>query len=232
MIKKLTGKITSITDISNTAKEIGIALPEPLNFIPGSFVNVFINISGEKIRRAYSISSSSNNQQDITITVRLSPAGTVTPLFWKENMVGQTIEIMGPLGLNTADKMISNKKFLFAFGVGAGVVKSLADYFSTVNKVDSLTITTGSRREDEILYKEYFDNLAHTSQNTTIIHVVSEVQEGSQNLKGYIQDHIDAFDFNNSDIYVCGQERACNELVAKVSSMNPTGCNFFIEAFH
>lgn len=229
-IKKFTGKIIRVTDISPTAKEITIKLSEPLNFMAGSFVNVFMDIDGQKVRRAYSISSAPEERGFITLTIRLTPDGTMTPLFWKQDMVGQELELMGPLGLNTADKMKNKKIYLFAFGVGAGVVKSLAGYFVDLDK--EIVIVTGSRNEDEILYKDYFDGLAAKSKRVSVRHVVSKPKQESTLLKGYIQDHLDGFDFNNSDVYVCGQEAACNDLVSKIKLTEPTNCSFLIEGFH
>ncbi|HAS80927.1 MAG: Oxidoreductase FAD/NAD(P)-binding domain protein [Candidatus Nomurabacteria bacterium GW2011_GWE1_32_28] len=231
-IKKITGKINNVVDLSKTAKEISINLSEPIDFISGSFMNVFIDINGEKVRRAYSISSSSLENKNITFTIRLSPVGLLTPLFWKKDMIGEDIEMMGPLGLNTVDKMKQDKIYLFAFGVGAGVVKSIASYFFNQKNIKSLTILTGSKSEDEILYKDYFNSLSLGSGNVFVDHIVSRTREGSTIKKGYIQDYINEFDFNNSDVYVCGKEKACNDLVEKIKLMNPSDCNYFIEGFH
>lgn len=230
-IKKLTGTVISSADLSPTAKEVTIELPEPLGFIAGSFVNVFMDINGTKVRRAFSISSAPQEQNLITLALRLSPSGVMTPLFWERNMVGTQLEIMGPLGLNTADKMRHKKVYLFAFGVGAGVVKSLAGHFASARDRD-LVLVTGSRHEDEILYKDYFDALAAESERVSVLHVVSQPQEGSNVPKGYIQDHLSKFNFDNSDVYVCGQEAACSQLVEKIKSTAPADCSFFIEGFH
>lgn len=231
-IKKFTGEITKITDLSKTAKEVTIALSEPIEFLPGSFMNVFIDVNGEKLRRAYSISSSMNDHNVITFSIRLSLNGTVTSLFWNKDMTGEKLELMGPMGLNTVDKMKHDKVYLFAFGVGVSVVKSVSDYFTHIKKVEHLTIYTGSRTEDEILYKDYFDNLAKENSNVSVKYVISNPMEGSNAPKGYIQDFIGDLDFNNSDVYVCGQEKACSALVEKVNTMSHTDCSFFIEAFH
>jgi NAD(P)H-flavin reductase len=231
-IKNFIGEITNIIDLSSSAKEIKISLNEPMDFLPGNFVNVFFDINGEKLRRAYSISSSLNDKNNITLSVRLSLDGVVTNYIWKNNMIGKKVEIMGPFGLNTVDKMNHNKVYLFAFGVGVSVIKSVADYFSNIKKIDNLVIMTGSRNEDEILYKDYFDDLASKSEKIKVVYVVSKKNEGSTLSEGHIQDFIDNFDFNNSDVYVCGQEKACTELVGKVKLANPNDCNFFIESFH
>ena len=231
-IKKFNGEISYIIDLSGTAKEIGIKLSEPIDFNSGSFMNIFFNVNGEKVRRAYSISSPSNNHNSITLSIRRSLTGLISPMFWNRDMIGQEIELMGPLGLNTVDKMHNDRIYLFAFGVGVGVIKSVSDYFVNIKKVKNLTIITGSRSEDEILYKNYFNNLEKNYKNISVKHIVSKPSEGSGVYKGYIQDHIKGLDFNNSDVYICGQEKACNELVQKIKSTDPIDCNFFIEGFH
>ena len=199
-IKKITGKIIKISDLSKTAKEIMIDLSEPLEFNPGSFVNVFFDINGEKVRRAYSISSTSKNNKNITLSIRLSPNGAVTPIFWKKDMIGEQIELMGPLGLNTVDKMNQNKIYLFAFGIGVGVVKSIADYFTETKKVNNLTIISGSRCEEEILYNDYFKEISDKYKNVSFSNIVSRGDLESKIRVGYIQDFISDFDFNDSDV--------------------------------
>lgn len=231
-IKRTFGTIKEITNLSATAKEILIDLDTPLDFIAGSFVNVFMDIDGEKIRRAYSISSDDSEQRSIRIAMRLSPEGKMSPLFWKNDLVGEKLELMGPLGLNTAKKMPHEKIYLFAFGVGAGVVKSLAGHFSKSDKARDISIMTGSRSEDEILYKDYFDSLANEHRNVKVSYVISKPPEICSFKKGYLQDNIDGLDFHKSAVYVCGQEAACNALVQKIKATAPTDCDFFIEGFH
>lgn len=231
-IKKLQGTITNITDLSKTAKDVTITLNEDLGFIPGSFINLFMDINGAKVRRAFSISSSDKDQKHIAVSIRESLNGTMSPVFWTHDQTGTQVELMGPLGLNTGDKMHSEKVYLFAFGVGAGVVKSLLDHFATKKEVTKIEVMTGSRSEDEILHKEYFDTMAQTHPHIEVRHVVSQPAVLGIFREGYIQDHIGGIDFNNTDVYTCGQEVACDGLVAKIKEQNPVNCNFFIEAFH
>ena len=231
-IVKTTGTIVEVIDLTKTAKEVAIETAVHMDFIPGSFVNIFMEVGGEKIRRAYSIATSQSDSNKISIAIRLSPGGKMSPLFWEKNMLGEKVELMGPLGLNTADKMKSSRIFLFAYGVGAGVMKSLAEYFANSDQAKEITIVTGSRFEDEIIYQEYFDSLAKTNSKVSVLHVISRPGENCSRAKGYIQDNIDSLDFNNSDVYVCGQDEACKQLVEKIKEKNPEGVNYFIEGFH
>ncbi len=231
-IKKYTGVITSVIDLSPTAREIAITLPEPITFYAGSFVNVFIEDNGVKLRRAFSISSSDGKTRNIALSVRLYPKGAVTPLFWKKDIIGTTVDIMGPLGLNTTDKMQAKKVFLFGFGIGVGVIKSIAEYCAQNEDVDALTIFTGNRSEDEILYKDFFDTLAKNNLKVAIQYVVSAPKPDSPYLTGYVQEHIADLDFNNSDVYVCGQDIASESVIKVIDALNPEHCTFFIESFH
>jgi NAD(P)H-flavin reductase len=230
-IKKITATITAVSDLSLTARAVTITLSEPMAFSAGSFINVFIPIRGVQERRAFSISSSETITDQITISIRLNPKGTVSPIFWQPDIVGTKIEVMGPLGLNTASRMSGNKVFLFGFGVGAGVVKSLADHFTQTPEVTALTIITGNRDATDILHQDYFDSLAN-DPNITVTYVVSQSLPGSTYKVGYIQDHIDTLDFSNSLVYVCGQEIACQTIVEKIKSKRPKHCQIFIEGFH
>lgn len=229
-IQRYTTTITKITDLTPTAKEIHIELPSSMDFRAGSFVNVFMDINGTTVRRAYSISSDPNDTHAITFAVRLSPQGTMTPLFWDKDMTDTSIEIMGPLGLNTADKMTHDKVYLCGFGIGAGVVKSLAQELSRQNK--EITVLIGSRTEEDIVYKDFFEDLAKTNQKVRVINVISKPDDRSSYKKGYIQNHLEGFDFSSADTYICGQESACEDLKTAILKHNPTDCRFFIEGFH
>ena len=138
---------------------------------------------------------------------------------------------MGPLGLNTADKMKSDKVFLFGFGVGAGVVKSLAEHIASRPDLKSLTIVTGNRNIEEILHKDYFDQIAATHKNINVTYVVSDKNQTTYPT-GYIQEHIGNYNFNNADVYMCGQGVACQGLETEIKKTTPQNCNFFIEDFH
>ncbi len=229
-IIQTTGVISHSHDLSPTAREYTIQPSEPMPFVAGSFVNMFVEDGGENIRRAFSMSSSDTSTDAFTLTIRLSPGGKLTPLMWNKDFTGREVKLMGPLGLNTANKMTSRKVFLFGFGVGAGVVKSLADHFIRRSNKPALTIVTGNRSVEEILHQDYFDSIAE-NDNVTVQYVVSDKNQ-NQYPVGYIQDHLTDYDFSDSDVYVCGQTVACDALVATVTTTNPTNCNFFVEDFH
>lgn len=194
-------------------------------------MNLFVEHEGTMIRKAFSMSSSAAESASISLSIRLSPTGELTPILWKENYTGRRVKLMGPLGMNTADKMTSDHVFLFGFGVGAGVVKSLADSIARRPTLESLMIVTGNRSVDEILHKDYFDELAENNSKVRVSYVVSDKEQTSFPV-GYIQDHVLDYAYNDADVYMCGQTVACVALEAAIKATNPRNCRFFIEDFH
>ena len=230
-IKQIEGTISSVEDISPTARVYTVTPDEPLTFIAGAFVNLFVPHEGKVIRRAFSMSSSDQEQGSFTLTIRLSQNGELTPIMWNHDLTGERVKLMGPLGLNTADTMHAKRVFLFGFGVGAGVVKSLADHIARRTDIESLVIVTGNRSSEEILHKDYFDTLAAKNPKVSVKYVVSDKAQ-SKYPTGYIQENIAEYDFNNADVYMCGQGVACTALHETVTATNPENCTFFIEDFH
>ena len=230
-IKKMHGTITKVTDLTPTAKQLTFSLPDAMPFIAGSFVNVFFTHDGATTRRAYSISSSDEKKHEINLSIRHNLKGIMSPQMWLRDFTGEQVELMGPLGVNTADKMKEPHAFLFGFGIGTGVIKSVAEHLIHREGLESLTVMTGNRGVDELVHKDYFDALS-SDPRVSVSYIVSIEDPTGVYPKGYIQDYIGGLDFNHADVYVCGQEIACATLVEKIKATNPEHCNFFIEGFH
>lgn len=230
-IIKTKGKIIGITELSESAREIHIKMRDELDIVAGCFINIFLEIDGKKLRRAYSISSDPKEKINITLSIRKNNSGTVSPIFWKNDIIGTEFEIMGPLGLNTADKISHTKLFLVGFGIGVSVIKSILHNALVNNKVEEIHILTGSSNEKEVLYKELFTRDFH-KKIKSVKHVISNPFNEKYHYFGFIQNHISQYNFSDSDIYICGMEQACEDLTKNIQSRGFKNMTFFIEGFH
>lgn len=228
-IKRIDARITSVVDLSRSAREVTLALPESIHFTPGAFVNVFMNREGKRERRAYSISSSDTEQEQIALTIRKGSVGGMSERFWEPDIQNIPISIMGPLGLNTIEKITNSRVFLFGFGIGVSVIKGLVEALLARPDLTELTIVTGSRTEEEILYKHFFESFH--DPRLTVRFVVSRPIDPQYPYRGYIQDHIADFDFSHATVYLCGQGSACTALQAGINALNPKEVEFLIESF-
>ena len=230
---KVKGIITHTKDLSPTSREVAIALSQPIDFEAGAFMNLFIKVGDTTERRAYSISSSPKDKDVITFSIRNKIGGKVSPLFWNDDIIGTEVDMMGPLGLNTLDKMKKDRVLLFGYGIGVSVIKGIYHGLEDREDVKEISVMTGSRTKDEVVYKDFFDNAMKKDSRLNVSYVLSKPDDSSDTyLHGYIQGNVSHIDFNNADIYICGQGDACNALEQTIREMNPGNSEFFIEDFH
>jgi NAD(P)H-flavin reductase len=231
IIKRMNAVVEKVTDLSKTAREITLTLPESLDFLPGAFVNVFVEKDGKNHRRAYSISSDYRNQQEITLSIRRTDTPTsVSPVFWEPGVESLPLTIMGPLGLNTGDKILFPRVFVFAFGIGVSVAKGLIDYLMAREDIEQIYVVTGSRTEEEILYKEFFEEKVQQDSRVSLRFVVSKPGDVTYPYAGHLHDYIDDFNFSNATVYMCGSTQACESLKSAIETRF-TSPQFLIEAF-
>lgn len=231
MIQKTTGTITSVADLSGTAREVTLALPAPLEFLSGAFVNVFIPQQEGKKRRAYSISSSPENQREVSLSIRRTLPLSPSALFWQDSVVGTTLELMGPLGVNTVDKITKPRVFLIGFGIGVSVVKGMLHGLLTRTDIEEIWVITGSRSEEEILYKDFFESVAHQDARVRTRFVVSRDTTGAYPYRGHVQQHLTDLSFEGASVYLCGSTRACEETKKVITDTGVHDTQFFIESF-
>jgi ferredoxin-NADP reductase len=230
-LKKLTTSITSVRDVSPTAREITLALPEALGFVAGAFVNTFFDVNGETIRRAYSISSDEREQTTITLTIRKVPGGKASEFFWRSDVVGLPITLMGPLGINTADKLTHRRLFLFGFGIGISVIMAMLKHAHNRSDIDEIVVITGARDETESIYNDEIQSLVTSDDRITYRCVLSQPKNPPTATVGYIQDHLEGLSFDNADVYICGHKVACDALAETIQNTHPQGCVLHVEAF-
>lgn len=232
-IKRVAGEVVGVTDLSPTARDVRVRLEDDFPFDPGAFVNVFAEVGGETLRRAYTISSDGANPREISLTVRRVIDGRLSPIFWADGAIGQRVEVMGPLGKNTTSRMRGRKVRLFGFGVGVSAVKALAHRFAGDPACEDLAIVNGSRTEGEILYREFFENL-HAARPEAVRaprFAVARPESPGYPCPGYVQAHIGDIDFDAADVLICGPGVACEALAGAIRAKAPANLNLLVESF-
>lgn len=224
-------KILSAINLSPTAREISVIPETPLDFIPGMFVNIFIEHEGKTLRRAYSISSDPQQKEVFTVSARLLLGGEMSPIFWSDDIVGKEIKVMGPMGFNTLEKITKKKVYLFAFGIGAGVIKSIAHGLLQRPELEELHIVTGNRDEEELLYRDVFKNLAKEDARVDVMNVLSKPKDPDYGPKGHVPDFVGDLDLSNASIYACGSTKACESLKEKIENGPHKNYDLILEAF-
>src|ERR1700746_311509 len=94
-----TAKVVTVHDETATARTLALAVRDWPGQVAGQHVDVRLTApDGYSAVRSYSIASAPSSDGRIEITVERLPNGEVSPYLTKELMVGDDLELRGPIG--------------------------------------------------------------------------------------------------------------------------------------
>ena len=93
------GTVVAVHDETVTARTITLGVPDWPGHVAGQHLDVRLTApDGYSAVRSYSIASASNSEGRVQITVDRLPNGEVSPYLTQEVMVGDRLELRGPIG--------------------------------------------------------------------------------------------------------------------------------------
>lgn len=180
---------------------------------PGQYLMIDKELEGQKIKRAYSISSTVKELPIFDLTVRRFPDGKMSS--WLTNLgPGEEIEMIGPLGLFTADMGSNKQKILIAIGCGIAPLKAMLERWVS-DEIFSVKLFYGNRFLSGIPYHNYFLDLAIRNNNFDYYPCVSRLEKPVESIyAGRVYDVMaeELSDFTDVDFYLCGSK----EMIAQV----------------
>ena len=153
----------------------------PFTFLPGQFLNVALNIGGERMNRSYSISSSPNEQDYVELSVKREDRGAFSRHIvdlWK---VGDAVEAGGPVGKFTFDGTEADSVVLISAGVGITPMMSIVRYLSEQSWPGDIFFIFTCRNPADYIFKKALAALA--SRNPKL-HVIVTMTKPGPDWKG------------------------------------------------
>ena len=182
---------------------------EPFPFVAGQFVNLFLDLSGERVKRAYSIASAPNMDQPdrLEIAVTKVEGGPMSTALHAMKL-GDEIEMEGPWGVFTRPPAHRDRPALFV-GTGTGLAplrSMLVDELRESASGPSMTVLFGCRHEEDILWREELEELSNRHQHVTFTTTLSRGNEPWDGRRGYVQTHLAELvpPLMPVHVYICG----------------------------
>lgn len=211
MIIRHRSRVLKKENLSNDVINLKLQVPEDFEFIPGQYVEIKIPSEKEIIKRPYSICSSPNKKGIIELCIKnVQGPGTKHLFSAKKN---DTLEIIGPIGsfkIKNQDKNI----VLISNGTGIGPFRSMINSLLENNKENKITLITGHRTKEDLLYEKEFKKLEKDFSNFKYLPAISSEGKRVQDILG------ESLEENkDSDFYICGLYEMI-EQVGKILSEN------------
>ncbi len=152
--------------VRETADAVSIYLTEhdgsPIQFLPGQFLSVDVQVGGETHRRAYSIASPGVPNAPVHITVKRMPEGRVSNALNDQVATGDLLQVLGPSGGFTLEPKPDAMRALVMVAGGSGItpIISLAETALRLEPRSRVALIYGNRSSDDIIFRERLAALA------------------------------------------------------------------------
>lgn len=233
IIRKMT--VTKICDYTPQIRELFISCTEPkdFEFRAGQFVMLHVPTGEAKpALRAYSIASTDQKRDGFRLVFKAVEGGIASRYIW-DLKEGAVLDFTGPFG-RVFFKEPPTPQVVF-LNTGSGVSQHFSFIESNLKKHPGLRyrLLFGVRHQSDIYYENELKRLKAELPNFEYQYVLSRADDSWTGLRGYVQNHIDAFDYKSIDttFYLCGNGAMIKDVKAKLSADGFDMTRVLAEAF-
>jgi phenol hydroxylase P5 protein len=201
--------VAKIETLTPRIKSIFLMLNgDGIDFQAGHYLNVFIP-GMEDHPRAFSIASPPSEKNIVELNISLIEGGKGTSWIHEHLKIGDELRFSGPYGRFFIRDSASEPMIFLAGGSGLSSPKSMILDLFEKNESRDITFIYGARNEQELYYRELFEELASEHTNFTYLPALSAEPEGSDwaGLRGFVheaaQEHFSG-QFSGHKAYMCG----------------------------
>ncbi len=224
-ILRFKSKVLDNKNITPSVKHISLSIPKDFDFYPGQFISLILSLNNKIIKRPYSIASNPN-QGYIDICIKIVEKGLVSPLIGNLK-VGDEVEILGPMG-DFIIKDYSKDIIFVSTGTGVGPFRSMIHSLLKDNFKNEITLITGYRYEEDVLYENEFLELEKNYPNFSYKRILSK---SNKEENGYVQSLVEKYINKKSHFYICGLKEMVNSVKELLEKLSMPGENIFFERY-
>jgi ring-1,2-phenylacetyl-CoA epoxidase subunit PaaE len=224
-------KIREIVKETSDTVTIYFEQPEPyLDYKPGQYLTVILDIEGKEERRSYSLCTSPFVDPYPGITVKRVKGGLISNYLVDKLRPGKSIEIMKPMGHFTLDFHSKNKFHYVMVTGGSGItpIMGLAKSVLVNEPQSKITLLYCSRSEEQIIFNKQLTELEGKYPGK--IKVIHHLTQPSGNWTGFkgrldgekIKHAVTQYNFPEAEkvVYLtCGPQGLMETTLATLSSL-------------
>lgn len=237
-------KINSI--IKETSDAISIFFeshPAFQNYLPGQFLTIRAQISGESVRRAYSLCTHPGMDSLPGITIKKLEGGKMSTWLLNEAKPQMTLEVMPPIGNFVFQPHTSKRRWFMLYAAGSGItpIISIAKGVLLHEPQSFVSILYGSRDQHHILLKEALDQLIlKYPGRLKIVYTLSQPKEGWYGQTGRISESViqDTLEylkpvspFDDTQVFMCGPQEMMDQITRIIQPQGVPKENIHRESF-
>lgn len=226
-------------DTVSVLMEIPENLKETFTYKQGQYITFVKTIGGEELRRPYSICEAPSSGE-VRVAIKQIQDGRFSTFANQELQIGDTLDVMPPMGNFTTDVHQANENRYIFFAVGSGITPIISN-IKTILEVEEnsrVVLLYGNRNTDSIIFKEEIEDLKNKYINRFEVYfVLSKDVDVPVSLRGRIDvEKCETFEkispLKGADgYYLCGPEQMILSVSDWIEKSGTDRSNIHFELF-
>jgi ferredoxin-NADP reductase len=170
----IVAEVVGLIDETATARSIVLHCPGWLGHVAGQHVDIRLTAEdGYQAQRSYSIAAPADGEK-VVITVELIDGGEVSPYLIEDLIVGDRMEVRGPIGGYFVWEPGRGGPVQL-IGGGSGVVPLMAMLRARVEVGSDISVRylSSARSQDRILYRAELERLGREAHGVYVLHTLT-----------------------------------------------------------
>jgi ferredoxin-NADP reductase len=170
--------VIEVRDETPTVRSFTLSIPDWRSHRPGQHVDVRLTAEdGYSVERSYSIASEPERSGQIDITVERIPDGEVSPFFHDVVVVGDRLEVRGPIGgYFVWDSELGGPLMLVAGGSGVVPLMAMIRHRHRAGSTTRTRLLFSSRNLEDVIYRTELDRLVGEGDGLDVINTLTRSQ--------------------------------------------------------
>lgn len=201
-------------DAVSVAFDIPLPVQPEFQFKQGQYITLKLNVNGEELRRSYSICTSPYSEKELRVAVKEVKDGRASTFINRQLKVGDSIEVMTPMGTFNSILSGHQKKHYVLFAGGSGITPMMSILKSVlyIEKQSTITLVYANRNEDSVIFGAEIEKIvAENADKIKLINVFDEPKNAIDELqKGLltpdkVKNIISKFQLSSAEeFFICG----------------------------
>ena len=203
MIQKFAAKLLRSIPLTADTYQLDFAwASEPVPYEAGHFFLLEVEDGGDKVTRAYSISSAPSEKEFFSLCLKFLPGGRASE-YLKNMEIGQEVHFQGPFG---HFKLTDSKKDILMVATGTGIAPFIGMVPTLLEQgfKKKIALYFGVRFEEDLFYLAQFKTWEKKNSKFKSFVTVSRPTEKWKGLSGRVTEHLEPLDIKDCEVYICG----------------------------
>lgn len=233
--------------IPRTAKAVQIEFEIPSNiknvfdYKAGQYITIRVDNNGQDVRRSYSLCTSPVDDDNPSVVVKRVEGGKMSNYLNDNLKVGDTLEVMAPLGKFFIEHQTNLQRNFVLFGGGSGITP-LFGILKTILKNESnskVILVYANLDENNVIFKQELEQMEAENKNFSLILSYDQPLNMWNGLKGFLTEEtvkkviLDnlGLDLYSAKYFICGPTPMMEIVENAIKTSGVTEESIYVEYF-